>query len=163
MKPPSLANPLGITWYTGRRIVSQKFPQLRCASDEDFETVYKMVKLFCSNGGNVELNMDNKCYPMSQMDKDKYKHSHVSDPIFFKRILERMKKDFPGKRIVYCPPFYYGPASKAPTPDKRDTYLTKMGELPENKLEIKATAKGAHTSGPPFFMLNYAVIRKTGK
>ncbi|MGN0833239.1 MAG: beta-N-acetylglucosaminidase domain-containing protein, partial [Kiritimatiellia bacterium] len=50
------------------------------------------------------------------------------DADFVTRVYRAVRKDYPDFKMVFCPPYYYGPYSGPKYPDDRDTYLKSLAE-----------------------------------
>ena len=52
------------------------------------------------------------------------------DAPFLSNVFVNVKREYPDFKMIYCPPFYWGPDSGASYPDDREKYLKSMRQLP---------------------------------
>jgi hypothetical protein len=125
--------PLGIEWYAGQRTLSYDDPrfhkeQLCCGSDEDFQTVFKMAELAAKVGGGFAIKFDDIRFPLHPDDQKRFGSAREADIYFLNRLYAALQEKYPGTKMLFCPPFYWGPTSKHNYPESRDEYLYALGK-----------------------------------
>ena len=127
-------NPLGIEWYFGGNIVSLKSEhQIHCKSEEDFRIIFEQAEVCLAAGGNIQVLFDDFRFPLSADDQRDFGTAREADIYFLNKLYAAMQEKRPGSKLLFCPPFYWGPDSPSLYPENRDEYLYAIGErvLPE--------------------------------
>lgn len=127
--------PLGIEWVAGIRTLSYPDPneQLRCGSDEDLEIVLKLAEIPAQVGGGFSIKFDDIRFPLHPDDQERFGSAREADIYFLNSLYNSLQERYPGIRLVFCPPFYWGPRSSYTYPESRDEYLYAIGSrLPED-------------------------------
>ena len=95
--------------------------------------VTKVCKDFAAMGAGVYYPNDDCRYAPDALSKEDLatglKPSDFDAP-FISNVFANVKREYPGFRMVYCPPFYWGPDSTASYPDDREKYLRSLRQLP---------------------------------
>jgi hypothetical protein len=124
-------NRLGIVWYAGIRPVDSS-PKISAASKDDFNALVRYCDFIASLGGNVMVKYDDHRFPLNPAEKQKFGSAKNADLYLIKELASVMEKKYPEFRILFCPPFYWGPKSEPDYGEPRSEYLAAMGTLPEN-------------------------------
>lgn len=86
--------------------------------------------LFAAMGANVYYPNDDMRYPVHKDDRAKGLNASDTDADHVLAVYNAVKGRYPAFRMIYCPPFYWGPDSSAAYPDDREKYLKSMRKLP---------------------------------
>lgn len=87
--------------------------------------------MFAAMGANVYYPNDDARYPAHKEDlKDGKKPSDFDAPHILS-VFEAVKARYPWFKMIYCPPFYWGPDSAAAYPDDREKYLRSLRIFPQ--------------------------------
>jgi hypothetical protein len=122
-------NPLGVEWYGGGRDLHiSPEHQIRCKSEEDFRIVFEKAETWLSAGGNFQALFDDLRFPLSADDQRDFGTAREADIYFINKLYAAMQEKRPGSKLLFCPPFYWGPNSPALYPEDRDEYLYAIGE-----------------------------------
>jgi len=129
--------PLGIEWYVEIQNLTWTTPdlQVRSKNEEDFQCVFKTACTIMDAGGYVGLVYDDLRYDMSPEDVKDFGSAREADTYFLNKLYNALKNKYPGRpvKMVFCPPFYYGPGAGHTYPESREEYLAALGErLPQD-------------------------------
>ncbi|NOY83165.1 MAG: hypothetical protein GXP31_19400 [Kiritimatiellaeota bacterium] len=124
-------SPFGIRWYVGQN-PTQCEKKIRSANDEDFKIVLGWACAAAEAGGNFCLKYDDHRFPLSPDDMRTFGSAREADAHLLNRLAAALGQRYPEARILFCPPFYWGPTSPALYPEPRDDYLFGLGNLPRN-------------------------------
>ena len=128
-------SPLGIAWYAGvNPIVGPE--KIRSANEEDFQAILQQACAVAEAGGNLCLKYDDQRFPISPDDLKQFGTAREADVHFLTRLHTELVKRHPRARILFCPPFYWGPNSTAIYPEPRDDYLYALGKRLPKEIEI---------------------------
>ena len=108
---------LGSTWAAYRYPSTKAMRIERC-------------RLFASFGAGVYYPNDDMRYPEHKDDLAIGLHASDGDARHVLDVYNAVKAEYPAFRMIYCPPFYWGPDSAAPYPDDREKYLKSLRILP---------------------------------
>ncbi len=124
-------SPFGIQWYAGiNPIVGEADNKIRSKSDGDFRVALDWIEALAEAGGNLCLKYDDNRFPLSPDDLRDFGTARAADTYFLKRLCQALETRAPRMKILFCPPFYWGPTSSALYSEPRDDYLYALGELP---------------------------------
>ncbi len=134
-----LLSSLKIRWYIGTNPESAqaveksdgKF-QANFSNDKDFDFFYNLIfKPVAEVGGDISIHLDDVRFPVHPDDIKKFGSAAKADYDFVLRVYNKVKKINPKIKVLFCPPFYWGPDSGCPYPENREEYLETIGELPD--------------------------------
>lgn len=124
--------PFGIEWYAGHNPIVAK-NKIETGSEADYRIVLDWAMQLEALGGHLSLKYDDHRFPISAEDQRRFGSAREADSYLLNRLSKDLKKEYPNARILFCPPFYWGPDSPAFYPEDRDDYLFTLGsKLPEN-------------------------------
>ncbi len=134
-----ILTPLKIRWYVGTWPESQTAfikknakLQVNFSNDSHFNFFYKTIyKKVAEAGGNASIQLDDFRFPVHPDDIKKFGSSAKADYSFVLKMYNKLKKIKPDIRILFCPPFYFGPKSESNYPEDREEYLKTVGKLPK--------------------------------
>lgn len=86
--------------------------------------------LFAEMGANVYFPNDDARYPIHPDDAALGLNASDTDAPHLVKLYNAVKAKYPKFKLIYCPPFYWGPDSSAAYPDDREKYLKSMRMLP---------------------------------
>ncbi|HRU06302.1 MAG TPA: beta-N-acetylglucosaminidase domain-containing protein [Candidatus Brocadiia bacterium] len=121
-----LLNPLGIRWSVDLRLVGDN-ATVRCGSDEDFAIVWAFAEAVAGAGADVGVHFDDHRFPLRDEDQKRFGSAREADIFFINRLHKALNEKYPGRRIVFCPPFYWGPAGSCAYSESREEYLSALG------------------------------------
>jgi len=134
-KIAALLGPLGIEWYDSiQPITGHPETNIRSKSDEDFQTILRIANALAEAGGNLCLLYDDVRFPLSHDDKKDFGTAREADAFFLNKLYAAVTAKHPKFKILFCPPFYWGPASNIGDTygEPRDEYLAAIGRrLPQ--------------------------------
>ena len=128
-------SPLGIEWYAGHNPIAAK-DKIRSGDEDDFRVVLGWASAVAEAGGNLCLKYDDHRFPIGQHDLDTFGSAREADIHLLTRLHRELKARHPQAKILFCPPFYWGPDSPAMYPEPRDEYLRALGERVPRDVEI---------------------------
>jgi hypothetical protein len=144
-KAGALLTPLGIEWYDcilPNFSTDEKDPaknrQIRSKSDEDFE-ILRDLALYCAErGGNFGLLYDDFRFPIHPDDARDFGSAREADIYFINKLYSAVAAKHPNFKLLFCPPFYWGPASDpgAAYGESREEYLSAIGKRLPQAVEI---------------------------
>ncbi|MDD5679594.1 MAG: FG-GAP-like repeat-containing protein, partial [Kiritimatiellae bacterium] len=138
-KVAAILTPLGIPWHDGVSPIGGGEWNIRSKNEDDFQILLKLARICAENGGDFSLFYDDARFPIHKDDVRDFGSAREADTYFLKRFIEAMKKDYPNFKLIWCPPFYWGPLSDVSRiyGESRDEYLKAVGErLPPDVLTI---------------------------
>lgn len=127
----ALLNPLGIEWYESFKPIStDPAVTIRSKSEEDFQIVLRVAEPLAATGGNLCLLYDDIRFPISPDDKRDFGTAREADIFFLNKLHAAVAAQHPNFKILFCPPFYWGPASNSSGVygESRDEYLAALGQ-----------------------------------
>ena len=86
--------------------------------------------MFAKMGAGIYYPNDDIRYPAHKDDLATGKNPSDFDAEHILKLYNAVKAKYPDFKMIYCPPFYWGPDSSAPYPDDRDKYLKSLRILP---------------------------------
>lgn len=120
----ALLSPLGIEWYMGLNPASD----FRSKNEEDFRTLYGYASLAAAAGGGFCYMQDDGRFPIHPDDMRDFGSAREADLYFLNRLHQALKEKYPQAKLIFCPPFYWGPDSPANYPEPREEYLRALGQ-----------------------------------
>ena len=85
------------------------------------------ARFSASVGMGFSFHLDDERFPMRPEDLKAAGTAANLDAKYLTGIYREVKKDYPGFRMLFCPPFYWGPDSPACYPEPRKPYLESLG------------------------------------
>ena len=111
-----------VTWLT-------MYPQPPISDPRTLDYQVKVLKRFAKMGMGVYFPFDDSRYPLHPKDKEKFGIGANCDAKHVTAVYRAVKAEYPDFKMVFCPPFYWGPDSKASYPEDRENYLRSLGEF----------------------------------
>lgn len=134
-----LLTPLNFVWYAGCWELSgtayEKKDgnlQLNCSSEEHFNFFYNNIyKAIAEAGGNISMQFDDQRFPLHPDDIKTFGSAAKADSYWITKNYTALRSINPDIKILFCPPFYWGPRSGDNYPEDREEYLKTIGKLPK--------------------------------
>jgi len=126
----SRLSPFGIQWYAGHNPIACE-KKIRSADEGDFKVVLGWASAAAEQGGNLCLKYDDSRFPISPEDMETFGSGREADTHLLTRLHRELRKQYPEAKVLFCPPFYWGPSAQTMYPEPRDEYLYALGKLPE--------------------------------
>lgn len=125
---------LGIEWYAGVNPYYTDWENKMLISKEaDYQALLAKAAAAAEAGGNFCLKFDDYHFPLKPEDQKRFGTVKNADIYLLNRLHRDLRTRYPESKILFCPPFYFGPTSKAPYPESRDEYLSALGmEVPKD-------------------------------
>ena len=127
--------PLGIEWYAGHNPIAAE-KKIQSGDEGDFQVLLGWACAVEELGGHLCIKYDDHRFPISQEDMAQFGSAREADVHLLLRLHRELKKRYPRAKILFCPPFYWGPSSPAMYPEKRDDYLFALGANLPADIEI---------------------------
>ncbi len=150
--------PAGIQWYVGGNPIAAE-KKIRSANEEDFTVVLGWAEAAAEAGGNFCLKYDDHRFPASPEDLKAFGSAKEADVHLLTRLHRELVKQHPKTRILFCPPFYWGPDSPAMYSEPRDEYLFALGKRLPGDIEIFWTGPRVKSSKVTPGMVNWITER----
>ena len=134
----------GLTLYYGLKWISH-CEQMAISEPRTLQKRIEICKRFAAMGAGVYFPFDDVRYPMLNVDKAKFGCGANCDAKHLNDIYLGVAKDYPDFKLIFCPPFYWGPDAPASYPEDRETYLKSIGEHLDPRVDVYWT--GAQVKG----------------
>jgi len=108
---------------------------LPLSSERTFELHLGICSQIARDSGHIYFPYDDCRFPVPQSDLDKFGAAANMDAKYLTRLFQAVRKESPGFHMVFCPPFYWGPDSKASYPEPREPYLKSLGDYLDPGIE----------------------------
>ncbi|MCY3019293.1 MAG: beta-N-acetylglucosaminidase domain-containing protein [Planctomycetota bacterium] len=109
---------------------------LPLSSERTFELHFDICSEIARNSGHIYFPYDDCRFPLPQADLDKFGTAANVDAKYVTRLFQAVRKDHPGFHMVFCPPFYWGPDSRASYPEPREPYLKSLGDYLDPGIDV---------------------------
>jgi len=140
--------PLGIEWYGGLHPHHCPYEYELSAAPEDLAIMMKYAEMIVQAGGHFYLMFDDHRFWMNPYDEKAFGTARRADVHVVNAIVERLSDRYPDTKLLYCPPFYWGPRGGVAKwyGETREEYLDFVGKHLSDKVEIHWT--GARVRSP---------------
>ena len=128
-------NELGLTMYVDGHWLGEA-PDLPACEPRAFEYRVDVCRRFAKIGAGVYWAQDDGRFPLNARDKEAYGTAANCDAKHISAVFRAVKKDYPDFKMIYCPPFYWGPDARASYPEDRETYLRSVGEFLDPEIDV---------------------------
>ena len=121
------------------------YPALPFAWPESEEFRVHLFKRYAAMGAGVYFPFDDGRYGcalkdsksgLPQPDEEKFQEAKNCDGEYVSRIYRAVKAEYPDFRMIFCPPFYWGPDAVAPYPGSREEYLASLAKTLDPEIEV---------------------------
>ena len=113
---------LGLELFYGNCWFSHA-PQLPICKSRTLPYRIEMMKRYAKMGAGVYYPLDDVRFPVLSEDLEAYGKAADIDAKHLTEIFRAVRKEYPDFRLVFCPPFYWGPDGGCSYPESRDGYL----------------------------------------
>ncbi len=125
----------GLQMYYGICIWTM-YPMLPLSSERTYDLHKEICSEIARNGGHIYFPYDDARFPLPQADLDKFGAAANMDAKYLTRLFQAVKKESPDFRMVFCPPFYWGPDAGSSYPEPREPYLKSLGDELDPAIEV---------------------------
>lgn len=97
------------------------------------------MRCAASYGAGVWFDEDDSRYPLRPEDKEAFGSADKLDAKYLDGLYKEVKAEYPGFRLTFGPPFYFGPDApldKIVYPEPRDPYLRSVGEFLDPEVDV---------------------------
>ncbi len=123
--------PIGSRWTVAFTPV--KGEAIRTSDPADLAHLAAYADVLYPLGGELGIHFDDDRIPLPPADKAAFGTAREADVFFLQKLEAHIRERFGARRLVFCPPFYWGPSGKNPYDESRDAYLETLGrEIPPN-------------------------------
>jgi len=119
---------LGLTLYYGLGEISES-EQMAISDPRTLPAKIKLCKMFAAEGAGVYYPLDDVRFPLLKADLKAFGSGANCDAKQVNDIFQAVVKDYPDFKMIFCPPFYWGPDSGHSYPEDRDAYLKSIRQL----------------------------------
>ena len=119
----------GISWLT-------MYPQLPICKERTLEFRVEVCKRYAASGAGVYFPFDDGRFPLNPLDLEKYGAARNCDADHLNAIFRAVRKEYPSFKMIFCPPFYWGPDSQAKYPEEREPYLKSLGDRLDPEIDV---------------------------
>ena len=95
-----------------------------------------MARFLASAGLGFAFMLDDHRFPLPDCDLQAAGSAANLDAKYLTRLYRTVKADYPGFKMVFCPPFYWGPDGRARYPEPREAYLASLGVDLDGGIEV---------------------------
>ena len=118
------------------------YPQPPLSRPSTLELHVREFSKVAEAGGHIYFPFDDGRYPMNEMDKAECKIGANIDAKYVTKLFLAIREKYPDFKLVFCPPFYWGPDAPASYPEDRENYLRSLGEHLHPDIEVYWTGPG---------------------
>lgn len=135
---------LGLTLYYGTTFYTM-YPNLPFAWPESEEFRVGIFKRYAAMGAGIYFPFDDARFEscekgsktgLPRPDEEKFGKAKNCDGEYVSRIYRAIKKDYPDFKMIFCPPFYWGPDARAPYPEDREEYLASLAKMLDSEIDV---------------------------
>jgi len=136
----ALLTPLGMTWYGGAHPLVGPESDKANGSPECIDALVQMAKPVIEAGGRFYLQFDDYRFDLHPYDKQKFGSAREADIFILNSLMEKLKKDFPSTRMLYCPPFYWNRSYRDyGKVESLDEYVDAVGKRLSKDVDVQWT------------------------
>ena len=136
---------LGLTLYYGTAYYTM-YPHLPFAWPESEAFRVSVFKRYAAMGAGVYFPFDDSRFApdvpggtksgLPPPDEEKFGKAKNCDGEYVSRIYRAIKKDYPDFKMIFCPPFYFGPDARSPYPEDREEYLATLAKTLDPAIDV---------------------------
>ena len=134
----------GMEAYFNIRDIAMQ-PLLPYTSPRTWEMHLERARFIASCGVGVCFHLDDHRFPMHPADLKAAGTAANLDADYMTRLYREVKSEYPGFKLQYGPPFYWGPDGGVAYPEDRDTYLRSLGEKLDPEIDVYWTGPRVKT------------------
>ncbi|MBM4037794.1 MAG: hypothetical protein FJ290_04705 [Planctomycetes bacterium] len=125
----------GLKHYFGIRQWTM-YPKIPLSSDRTLDLHAAVCSEVAKHGGHIYFPFDDSRFPLPKADLDTFEAGANLDAKYVTRLFRAVREKHPGFHLVFCPPFYWGPDSRASYPEPREPYLKSLGDHLDPGVEV---------------------------
>ena len=132
-----LTDSFGMTFYTALRSYCMTPENISTITDGVLKYHAAMLKRIAKSNGGVFFPYDDERFPANWRDLEKYPIIGELDGQYVNKLYHEVKKECPNLKMVFCPPFYWGPDGPANNyGEKREDYLAAIGRNLDSNIDV---------------------------
>ena len=128
-------NDFGLEVFVDTAFISVR-PCMPLTTERAKELHLKWARFLASCGFGLTMMFDDTRFPVPKIDLDAAGSAANIDSKFITWLYHETKKDHPGFRMMFCPPFYWGPDGGVNYPEPRDEYLRSIGRDLDPEIDV---------------------------
>ena len=136
----------GIELYHGSSDIAMS-PILPLSSPRTWKLHYGWTRFLASVGMGFSFHLDDARFPMHPADLEAAGTAANLDAKYMTRLYLETKKDYPDFKLLFCPPFYWGPDGGVNYPEPRDPYLKSLGTDLDPGIDVYWTGPRVKSGG----------------
>lgn len=108
------------------------------SSERTFNIQYEICADIAKNGGHIYFPFDDTRFPLNSEDASIYGTAANLDANYLTSLYRAVKQQSPGFKLLFCPPFYWGPdgGGWSSYGEDRDTYLQSLGNNLDPEIDV---------------------------
>ena len=122
------------TYFLARSIAMN--PILPLSSPRTWKLHLGRANFFASIGAGLSFQFDDHRFPLHPDDLKAAGTAANLDAKYLTRLYRTVKKSYPGFKMQFCPPFYWGPRSPASYPEPREPYLKSLAAELDPEIDV---------------------------
>ncbi|MGN0833574.1 MAG: beta-N-acetylglucosaminidase domain-containing protein [Kiritimatiellia bacterium] len=119
--------------HTGQLTVR---PCVALSAPRVYELHLAWSRFLASVGIGNAFMLDDYRFPLQPLDLQTAGSGAQLDAKYLTRLYRAVRAEYPGFRMIFCPPFYWGPDGAADYPEPREPYLKSLGEFLDPEIEV---------------------------
>lgn len=143
LEPIRAYKPFGINYYLGDRSLHM-YPKYPLTSERTFQLNRDWMMKVAAEGGHCLFLYDDGRYPLHPKDIEVNKNGANQDGKFLTRLFKEVRAKHPEFRLIFCPPFYWGPyystsfkaLKSEPGGDERDNYNRSIAKDMDPEIDL---------------------------
>ena len=137
----------GIEMFCGSGNITMS-PLLPLSSPRTRKLHVGWARFVASVGAGFAIHLDDYRFPMHPLDIENAGTAANLDAKYITGIYREVKKDHPDFKMLFCPPFYWGPDGASNLyPEPRDPYLKSLGTDLDPEIEVFWTGPRVKSMG----------------
>ena len=122
------------TYFLARSIAMN--PILPLSSPRTWKLHLGRANFFASIGAGLSFQFDDHRFPLHPDDLKAAGTAANLDAKYLTRLYRTVKKSYPGFKMQFCPPFYWGPRSPSSYPEPREPYLKSLAAELDPEIDV---------------------------
>ncbi|MDD5677388.1 MAG: beta-N-acetylglucosaminidase domain-containing protein [Kiritimatiellae bacterium] len=115
-------------------------------SDKDFERIADWLNQVAALNVGAYFAYDDVRFPVPKADMAKFGSAAETDAYLIPKVFKAVRAKHPNFKMVFCPPFYWGPGTPHTYPEDREVYLKRIGEAFDPEIDIFWTGPRVQSS-----------------
>ena len=122
-------------------------PLLPLTSERTWKLHLERAMFYGSIGVGCSFHLDDHRFPLPKMDIEAAGTAANLDGKYMTKLYRTVKAKYPGFKMQFCPPFYWGPRSPANYPEPREEYLKSLGRDLDQDIDVYWTGGSVKSDG----------------